>query len=286
MEECSAHSGHTIHKAAMGNVFAQCCGEGAKYVRYGGGSGPSSLGKAMPDTDRAIATWKTTGIVGLRDRNLSELPDSVAQVGADAKVLDGTGNKLKAFPEVVESLPCLQRLILAQNIIRSIPGSILLPLVDLKILVLDSNSLASLPDEIGALKSLEKLSLKNNQLSSLNPSVGSLTSLRFLLLASNQLAELPDMGGLAALEELDASSNAITKVTPTLGACQKLKTLNLDNNQVLAVSREIGLSPWFACMRAAGLNMPRPPSPGRHVKRHLTSLLPFFPSPICRPDPL
>ncbi len=90
-------------------------------MRYGS-SGPSSLGKAMPDTDRAIATWKTTGIIGLRERNISELPDSIAQVGAAAKVLDCTGNRLTAF-YAVESLPCLQRLILAQNRILIVPAS-------------------------------------------------------------------------------------------------------------------------------------------------------------------
>ena len=46
--------------------------------------------------------------------------------------------------------------------------------------VVDGNRISSLPDEIGAMQKLEKLSLKGNRLATLNPRVGQCTALQFL----------------------------------------------------------------------------------------------------------
>lgn len=89
------------------------------------------------------------------------MPGAVAAVGADAKVLDASNNQLSEWPSQLSSLTNLQRLVLASNAIPSIPGSALGPLAgSLKVLVLDGNALAALPDELGLLIRLEKLSLK------------------------------------------------------------------------------------------------------------------------------
>lgn len=45
--------------------------------------------------DKQEASWRVTGIVGVRDQGLRELPSSIEALGAAVKVLDATGNKLK-----------------------------------------------------------------------------------------------------------------------------------------------------------------------------------------------
>ena len=63
----------------MGN----CCSFGsAGYQPYA--SSQHSPGKR---DGQIAATWKQTGIVGLRDRGLKEVPENVQNVGADAKVI-------------------------------------------------------------------------------------------------------------------------------------------------------------------------------------------------------
>ena len=65
------------------------------------------------------------------------------------QVFDATNNKLTDFPRQLAHLTSLQRLILSANSLSSIDGSVLLPLAaTLKILVLDSNSITQIPDEV------------------------------------------------------------------------------------------------------------------------------------------
>ena len=220
----------------MGNCLAAFRRKDGAYEPYTGGKGPSE--------EKLVSTWKQTGIVGLRDRGLKELPACVALVAGDAKVLDATNNKLTAFPVQLQHLVNLQRLIIASNGIVEISGSVLVPLAaSLKILVLDSNKIGVLPDEIGLLTKLEKLSLKNNALTEINPAVGQCVTLQFLNVSQNQLSALPlDLEGCEALEELDASGNTLTVIPTSLGKLQRLKTLNLDNNGVMQVCH--------ACMAA------------------------------------
>ena len=154
----------------MGN----CCSFGKDYQPYTSSSG----GKRE---DKIVATWKQTGIIGLRDRGLKEIPDNVQHVGADAKVLDVTNNKITSLPSMLQSLSNLNRLVLASNLLVEVPGHLLLSLsATLKILILDSNQLERVPDEIGALQRLEKLSLKGNRMVTLNPCIGKCLTLQFL----------------------------------------------------------------------------------------------------------
>eukprot|EP00955_Chlamydomonas_euryale_P062822 358486-Chlamydomonas_euryale.AAC.14 len=50
--------------------------------------------KGRPDDDKMAVTWKKTGIIGMRDRGLKELPPQVAGVGADAKAAGGGLSRL------------------------------------------------------------------------------------------------------------------------------------------------------------------------------------------------
>mmetsp|Transcript_28564 Transcript_28564/g.84540 ORF Transcript_28564/g.84540 Transcript_28564/m.84540 type:complete len:171 (+) Transcript_28564:698-1210(+) len=99
-----------------------------------------------------------------------------------------------------------------------------------------------LPDEIGSLVRLEKLSLNNNRLSELNQNVGKLKALQFLLLSNNKLQALPNsVSDCSVLEELDVSDNQIASIPDELGKLEKMKTLNLDRNLVSQVPSSVFL---------------------------------------------
>lgn len=75
-------------------------------------------------------------------------------------------------------------------------------------LVLDDNRLTVLPDSIGQLARLERLSVGGNALAGLPASVGRLKKLVNLNVARNRMTTLPSaLGDGSALEEFDASDN-------------------------------------------------------------------------------
>mmetsp|Transcript_5339 Transcript_5339/g.11678 ORF Transcript_5339/g.11678 Transcript_5339/m.11678 type:complete len:290 (-) Transcript_5339:889-1758(-) len=226
----------------MGN----CCGRDQnKYEPHGTSTGIGLPGsKAQTSRDKQAQTWRQTGIIGLRDRGIKEIPNEVYNVGADAKVLDCANNKIVALGEQLCQLVNLQRLVLSGNLITSLPGDVCAAMSStLKILILDGNSLTLLPDEVGRLSRLEKLSVQSNRLKKLTPSIGRCTVLSILIVSKNQLTDLPDeLGSCDALEELDASGNAITDIPAALGQLQKLKTLNMDNNKITKVPPAVFLN--------------------------------------------
>lgn len=85
--------------------------------------------------------------------------------------------------------------------------------------------LAEVPEWLGNLTALTRLSLGGNQLAEVPESLGNLTALSQLNLGGNRLASVPGwLGNLTALTTLDLS--------PNLSA---LTTLNLSGNQLTAV---------------------------------------------------
>lgn len=164
--------------APMGN----CCGRARHAPQHVPG------GKSIDrNKTQRLANWKATGVIALRDASLKEIPTRVSEVGANARTLDATNNRLNDIPPHVLQLNNLQRLLLANNAITAIPVSICTNLTSLKVLILDHNAVVQLPEAIGKLVRLERLAV-----------------------ASNALATLPlSLGDLQALKELDVSGNKI-----------------------------------------------------------------------------
>uniref|UniRef100_A0A803TYK6 Uncharacterized protein n=1 Tax=Anolis carolinensis TaxID=28377 RepID=A0A803TYK6_ANOCA len=91
---------------------------------------------------------------------------------------------LGSVPFLLLLLPC------SRNQLSSLPSCVCrLPL---KVLIASNNKLASLPEDIGALRSLRQLDVSSNELQSLPSSVGGLESLRDLNLRKNQISCLPE----------------------------------------------------------------------------------------------
>ncbi|GLC43890.1 hypothetical protein PLESTB_000919800 [Pleodorina starrii] len=202
---------------------------------------------------RQQQTWAKTGIVGLRDQGLKELPAALAESGAALKVIDASNNRLTTLPDFLDSLSGLQRLVLAGNLLTAaLPPGAAAGLASLKILVLDDNQVGELPPDIGQLRKLERLSLSGNRLRALPAAIGGLESLQALVVSRNALESLPDeLGRCGRLEELDAQGNQLAVIPAALGQLKRLKTLQLDNNRVFAVPSEV----LFGCVALQTLSL-------------------------------
>ena len=108
-------------------------------------------------------------------------------------------------------------------------------------LTLRSNQLTSLPESIGNLHRLRVLELNLNNLSTLPKSFGNLISLKELFLNSNELTSLPkSIGNLKNLEEFIINNNELSSLPESIGNLRNLKEINLEKNQLAALPESIG----------------------------------------------
>eukprot|EP00740_Mantoniella_antarctica_P010963 CAMPEP_0181387876 /NCGR_PEP_ID=MMETSP1106-20121128/23980_1 /TAXON_ID=81844 /ORGANISM="Mantoniella antarctica, Strain SL-175" /LENGTH=286 /DNA_ID=CAMNT_0023508339 /DNA_START=333 /DNA_END=1189 /DNA_ORIENTATION=- len=114
----------------------------------------------------------------------------------------------------------------------SLPAELLQRLSGLKFLWLDSNSLTSVPADIGGLSSLTALYLRGNNLTSVPTEFGQLSSLKKLDLSKNNLTTCPlELGRLSSLITLDLSHNMLTALPAELGRLSSLTTLYLQTTK-------------------------------------------------------
>lgn len=93
--------------------------------------------------------------------------------------------------------------------------------------------LTSLPESIGNLSRLTRLSIYGNQLESLPESIGSLSQLTELNAFRNHLTSLPEsIGYLSQLTELDVSDNQLTNLPESIGSLPRLKRLVVSSNRL------------------------------------------------------
>ncbi|CAG9465623.1 unnamed protein product [Pedinophyceae sp. YPF-701] len=184
-----------------------------------------------------VPTWAATGIVGLRELALAELPEVCLQVGARARVLDLGRNRLAGLPTSIGALSGLLRLNLGHNQVtaRGVgPALAAVPL--LEVLYLNDNKLSEVPGEIGSLKHLTKLNLSNNEIAGGVEALAACTALDTLSLASNKLAAIPpELAACTALKDMELPRNRIREIPVELAALQQLQILDLHNNLVETV---------------------------------------------------
>lgn len=188
--------------------------------------------KKQQDQDRREQGWRSTGVVGLRDCQLAELPKSLEGLAEGVRVIDATNNRLTVLPEYLGDFGALQRLILTGNRLSSIPASVC-GLKNLRVLVLDDNRLSELPRAIGCLVKLERLSIAKNSLVEVPVTVGLLRDVKYMSLAGNKLTSLPEeLGDCRQLEELDVSNNVLSALPGSMGQLTRLVVLTADDNQI------------------------------------------------------
>ncbi|NWS56726.1 LRC40 protein, partial [Chunga burmeisteri] len=133
----------------------------------------------------------------------------------------------------------LTKLILASNKLQCLSEDVKL-LPALTVLDVHDNQLTSLPSALGQLENLQKLDVSHNKLKSIPEELMQLSHLKSLLLHHNELSHLPDgFGQLVNLEELDLSNNHLTDIPTSFAFLINLVRLNLACNQLRNLPADI-----------------------------------------------
>lgn len=104
-----------------------------------------------------------------------------------------------------------------------------------------SNTIKEIPDSIGRLKKLKKISVENQQLTSLPDSLFLLADLKRLLIGNNKINDLsPDIDKLAVLEELDIRGNPVKFLPDTIGNCTQLRIVTASHCSIHSIPPDIG----------------------------------------------
>ncbi len=99
----------------------------------------------------------------------------------------------------------------------------------------------SLPESIGDLKWLQKLSLINNKLTKLPNSFGKLESLEILWLNKNKIVQLPEsFGNLKSLKNLDMSNNKLSSLPESFGNLSSINVLQMQGNKLESLPNSFG----------------------------------------------
>lgn len=209
--------------------------------------------------------WRSTGIVGLRERGLKELPSEVVEI-EQIRVLDLDRNEMTDFPRV-EGWKKLKRLRLSNNKLgldkgHGLSWSRLSETPSLVVLFLDNNLLVELPEEIGSCTKLEALSLRRNRIVSLHENLWSLAFLKRLDLSHNRIRDLSGIGRCGALVELHLSHNEIDIIPDEIGKLKDLTCLSLDHNRIVTLPSSL----FVDCIRLHTLTIQDNPIRSDHLR--------------------
>ena len=138
--------------------------------------------------------WRDTVVVRtiLDTNGLVTTPVSeVVSIGKHGRVFDIklTNQSISILPPTVGELR-LRKLLLGSNVLDSLPDEIG-KILSLKHLILQKNQLVYIPESIGNLTHLEHLDISGNKLTTLPESIVNLTNLSFLTVIHNKLHSVP-----------------------------------------------------------------------------------------------
>ncbi|XP_054851106.1 leucine-rich repeat and calponin homology domain-containing protein 4 isoform X2 [Eublepharis macularius] len=217
-----------------------------------------------PGPERALEEAAASGKLSLAGRHLRHFPGGAAQRWdlSDTTQADLSRNRFAEVPEAACHLMSLEGLCLYHNCLRSIPPAIAnlqaltylnvsrnqltaLPAclcrLPLKVLIASNNKVASLPDDIGALRSLRQLDVGSNELQFLPASMGGLESLRDLSVRRNQIAVLPEELAELPLVRLDFSCNRVAHIPVCYRRLRHLQCILLENNPLQSPPAQVCL---------------------------------------------
>ncbi|XP_072540318.1 leucine-rich repeat-containing protein 40 [Salminus brasiliensis] len=178
-----------------------------------------------------LKSARKSGQLNLSGRGLTEVPQSVWRLNVDPPEEAKQDLSFSSSDRWWEQAD-LTKLLLSSNKLESLSEDVRL-LPALVVLDIHDNQLRTLPASIGELEQLQKLNLSHNKLTELPLELWNLTNLRCLHLQQNLLEQLPAaLGQLCHLEDLDLSNNKLITVPDSLSNLNNLLKLNLSFNSL------------------------------------------------------
>eukprot|EP01103_Thecamoeba_quadrilineata_P012840 TRINITY_DN3416_c0_g1_i1.p1 TRINITY_DN3416_c0_g1~~TRINITY_DN3416_c0_g1_i1.p1 ORF type:complete len:281 (-),score=40.44 TRINITY_DN3416_c0_g1_i1:152-994(-) len=152
------------------------------------------------------------------------------------------------LPEAGQKTTRIEMLYLDHNRLASVPEALQFPCLwsSLKILLLHSNKLTSLPAEIGSLRTLSVLHLYDNLLTSLPQEITRLVNLQVLYLNDNQLESLPrEMSNLTRLQKFTLHRNNLDYLESTILPIVDHLQVSLEGNPLMEASYPTPADDYF-----------------------------------------
>ena len=141
------------------------------------------------------------------------------------------------------ALQALQTLSLYGNSLSDVTGIGVLKGTPVREINLGQNLLETLPEELGEIRSLERLWLDGNRIGPQLPQcLLELSQLRVLRASNNQIAELPEAIGhaLPQLEVLAVDNNRLERLPESIWAMSRMEKLIVRGNHLEEISEEVG----------------------------------------------
>lgn len=135
-----------------------------------------------------IALADTLEILDLTDNQLSELPDSIAEL-KKLSIIFLSNNNFVEFPKILASCPKLRMIGIKSNRIKTVPENSFPPL--LRWLILTDNQIEVLPKSIGKSHLLQKCALAGNLIKELPNEMANCENIELLRVSANRLQEIP-----------------------------------------------------------------------------------------------
>ncbi|GCB69992.1 leucine-rich repeat-containing protein 40 [Scyliorhinus torazame] len=202
------------------------------------GPGFQTRASEPPVTASLIKAARKSGQLNLSGRELSEVPQSVWRINVDPPEESHLNVSFSASDRWWDQTD-LTKLILASNKLQCLSEDLQL-LPALTVLDVHDNQLSSLPCAIGQLLNLQKLNISHNKLKELPNELWNLKSLQSLHLHHNELERIPEnIGQLVHLEELDVSNNQLSTIPSTLGELSALLRFSLASNKLKSIPSDI-----------------------------------------------
>lgn len=196
---------------------------------------PAKFGQSNVSSGEVVPTAllkqaRHSGQLNLSGRGLKTVPPAVWHLNTEP-VCDATSSSFDTDDKWWDQND-LTKLILASNELSELSEDIAL-LPALNVLDVHNNQLTKLPVAIVELKQLTRLILSHNQLKDLGEGLKSLVNLQCLRVDHNHLCNLHDnMSSLVHLEQLDVSHNRLSKLPVAMKNLQLLRQLIVDHNQL------------------------------------------------------
>ncbi|CAM9664616.1 unnamed protein product [Lampetra fluviatilis] len=201
--------------------------------------GPPKEEEEGPVPRGLLKAARTSGQLNLAGRGLAQVPLAVWRINVDPPEEVARGVVFGASGERWWEQADLTKLILASNRLRVLSDDLQL-LPALTVLDVHDNQLTELPQVLGELVNLQKLNVSHNKLQTLPESLWTISSLLSLHVEHNELEGISkNIGNLARLEELDLSSNRLTALPGTLGKLTRVTKLNVAENKLRELPTEI-----------------------------------------------